>query len=169
MGTVNLKPASLEGDSLETTEVEPTNEIKPTNRGKKTWKVIITVAVVLVLVVLLHYLGVIRVGFLPRLNSGYQAVFLDNGQVYFGKLYAENSQYPVLKDIYYLQVTQPPQPLREGETPPANINLVKLGAELHGPADEMRINRDHILFIEDLTSGSRVMQAIVQFQQTPVQ
>lgn len=89
---------------------------------------------------------------------------MTNGQVYFGKLYRENSQYPILKDIYYLQVTQPPQPLQEGQTPPANVNLVKLGAELHGPQDEMRINRDNILFIEDLKSDSRVLQAIEQFK-----
>jgi hypothetical protein len=40
--------------------------------------------------------------------SGYQAVFLSNGQVYFGKIENPSSDYVTLKDIYYLQVTQPP-------------------------------------------------------------
>ena len=102
--------------------------------------------------------------FYAPFHQNYQSVFLSNGQVYFGKLYREEGRYPVLKDIYYLQVTQPPQPLQEGQVPPTNINLVKLGGELHGPTDEMRINRDQILFIEDLSEGSRVLDAIVQYK-----
>lgn len=116
------------------------------------------------LIAALFYLGVIPAKFMPRLSGSYQAVFLTNGQVYFGKLYNESGRYAVLRDIFYLQVTQPPQPLRAGETPPTSINLVKLGAELHGPNDEMRINRDHILFVEDMKSDSRVVQAIKQFK-----
>jgi hypothetical protein len=58
------------------------------------------------------------------------------------------------------------QQLQPGtETPTANINLVKLGAELHGPTDEMRINRDHILFIEDLKDDSQVVQGIKRFKE----
>jgi hypothetical protein len=102
-------------------------------------------------------------GFLPRLGSQYQAVFLSNGQVYFGKLYRERSQYPILREVYYLQVMQQLQP--GTENPTANINLVKLGAELHGPTDEMRINRDHILFIEDLKDDSQVVQGIKRFKE----
>ena len=41
-------------------------------------------------------------------TSGYQAVFLANGQVYFGKLSGMTASYSTLKDIYYLQVTTPP-------------------------------------------------------------
>ena len=89
-------------------------------------------------------------------SDAYQAVFLSNNQVYFGKLSNQNSQYPVLRDIYYLQVTQPLQP----SSPQPNVNLVKLGSELHGPVDEMVINRDHILFIEDLKPESQVVAAI---------
>jgi hypothetical protein len=101
-------------------------------------------------------------GFLPRLGNEYQAVFLTNGQVYFGKLYREKSQYAILREVYYLQVQQQLQPGEQ--TPTANINLVKLGAELHGPTDEMRINRDHILFVEDLKSDSQVVQGIKRFK-----
>jgi hypothetical protein len=61
-------------------------------------------------------------------------------------------------------VTQPPQPITAGQTPPTNINIVKLGGELHGPTDEMRINRDTVLFIEDLKSDSKVVSAINQLK-----
>ena len=90
----------------------------------------------------------------------YQAVFLDNNQVYFGKLSSERSQYPVLRDIYYLQAN------RDGSTPVSvdDVNLVKLGGELHGPVDEMRINRDQILLIEDLKNDSQVVDAINRYK-----
>src|SRR3989344_6810359 len=86
----------------------------------------------------------------------YQAVFLSNNQVYFGKLAPAGKNFVKLTDIFYLQVAQPLQP----SGPASNINLIKLGNELHGPADAMQINRDHILFIEDLKSDSQVVQAI---------
>lgn len=129
------------------------------NRGKKTlWFVILVVAVAAVVLWQTDNLA-IGVG-----GDAYQAVFLSNNQVYFGKLSNMSSQYPVLRDIYYLQITQPLQPKEEGTQPPPNINLVKLGSEIHGPSDEMRINRDHILFIEDLDSDSQVVQAISDYK-----
>ena len=96
-------------------------------------------------------------------QSEYQAVFLTNNQVYFGKLYDENSDYPVLKDVFYLQVTQVLQP-KEPDAPAQQINLVKLGGELHGPMDEMKINKDHILFIEDLKPDSQVVAGIKNYK-----
>jgi hypothetical protein len=96
-------------------------------------------------------------------STGYQAVFLTNNQVYFGKLSKVDSQYPVLRDVYYLQVNQALQP--KGDTT-TNINLVKLGGELHGPKDEMVINREHILFFEDLKDDSQIVAAIAQYKGT---
>lgn len=104
-------------------------------------------------------------------QSGYQAVFLTNGQVYFGKLSDINSSYSTLTDIYYLQVTQPPLQgsQQQGQQPQqqAQLSLVKLGNELHGPVDEMSINRDQILFYEDIKEDGRVMQAIREYQKNP--
>jgi len=101
--------------------------------------------------------------------NAYQAVFLVNNQVYFGKLSNENSQFPVLTDIYYLQVNQPIQPAQttKGQPAPAAnpaVNLVKLGGELHGPTDEMRINRDQILLVENLRPDSNVTKAIENYK-----
>jgi len=95
--------------------------------------------------------------------SSYQAVFLSNGQVYFGVVGNENRQFVVLKDIYYIQVQDQLDAL-EGETSNQDISLVKLGGELHGPTDEMRINRDHVVLIEDLRNSSNVVEAISQYK-----
>ena len=97
-------------------------------------------------------------------NSEYQAVFLTNNQVYFGKLSKLGSDFPILKDVYYLRLAQPlqPQDIRNPSQP--QLNLVKLGNELHGPEDEMQINRDQITFVENLRADSRIVQAIIDFQ-----
>lgn len=97
--------------------------------------------------------------------SGYSAVFLTNNQVYFGKLEGENSDYPRLKDVYYLKVNGPLQPPpATNSAAPADISLVKLGEELHGPSDEIRFNKSQILFIEDLKTDSKVYKAIEEFK-----
>ena len=97
-------------------------------------------------------------------SNSYQAVFLTNNQVYFGRLMKRNSQYPVLRDVYYLQITQALQPRDQNAPAATNINLVKLGAEIHGPEDVMVINRNHILFFEDFKSDSQVVTSIEQFK-----
>jgi len=92
----------------------------------------------------------------------YQAVFLDNGQTYFGELKKDNDDFYILTNVYYLQSkqgSQSPESLAAGE----NASLVKLGNEMHGPEDEMRINKAHILFIEDLKGDSKVSKAITDY------
>ncbi len=123
-------------------------------KSKLVWLVILVVAVLLLW----------QSDVLPwRLSNKYQAVFLTNNQVYFGKLYNADSAYPTLREIYYLQVTQVLQP-KDPKAPAQQINLVKLGGELHGPEDVMRINRGQILFVEDLKSDSQVVSAIANYQ-----
>lgn len=99
--------------------------------------------------------------------TDWQAIFLNNGQVYFGKLdNSESSQYLVLSDIFYLQLAQAPQPegTKSADQAQQQVSLVKLGSELHGPVDKMRINRDHVIFIEQMKSDAKVVAAIEQFK-----
>jgi len=95
--------------------------------------------------------------------TNYQAVFLTNGQVYFGKL-ADSGKYATLEDIYYLQVQQI-QPTDKTATQQNKVTLIKLGNELHAPQDKMKINRDQVLFIEDLKDEGKVMQAIKRYKE----
>ena len=97
-------------------------------------------------------------------SSGYSAVFLTNNQVYFGKLSDAGSGYPKLTDVYYLRVQRPLQPPPATEEAQPDVQLVKLGNELHGPVDEIRFNREQILYIEDLKDDSRIVQAIKEFK-----
>lgn len=94
----------------------------------------------------------------------YQAVFLTNGQVYFGKVDQVVGGYVKLREIYYLQVQQTVQPKETTKPSTENQNqqlsLAKLGGELHGPEDTMYIDRQQIIFWENLKDDGKVVQAI---------
>src|SRR3990167_5174843 len=92
------------------------------------------------------------------LEGEYSALFLDNGQVYFGQLKDNDGDFYVLEDVYYLES----RGVQGSTTGESSLSIVKLGSEAHGPEDRMEINRDHILFIEAMTPESKVMQAIAQ-------
>lgn len=95
----------------------------------------------------------------------YKAVFLTNGQVYFGKLYNGMANPLTLHDIYYLQQqNSQPQDGQQTDTSNGSIQLIKLGNEIHGPKDFMRINADQVLFIEDLKDSGQVVKLIEQFK-----
>jgi hypothetical protein len=116
---------------------------------------------IVILLILIAAAGFFGMQVVNGRGNNRQAVFLTNGQVYFGKVTRDGGKTIVMKDIYYLQVQQPLQPAKENEQP--QISLVKLGNELHGPEDEMRINREHVLFVEDMKDDSKVNQAIANF------
>lgn len=98
-------------------------------------------------------------------NDKYQAVFLTNGQVYFGKLEDKGGDYVKLTDIYYLQAQNKVQPKDENASgDQSNLTLIKLGKELHAPADEMNISRQQILFWEDIQDDGKVMKAIEEYK-----
>ncbi|HPA25874.1 MAG TPA: hypothetical protein PLK76_03910 [bacterium] len=115
-------------------------------------------------------------GMEPVKASDWQAVFLSNGQVYFGKLKGLNDTYPTLEDVYYLQVQETPiQPAEAGgdgttagvqaaATTQQQLILVKFGTELHRPMDKMYLNKDHMMFFEDLSSASNVVTAITDYK-----
>lgn len=92
----------------------------------------------------------------------YQAVFLEGGQVYFGKLKSMKENHFNLTDIYYLNVND--QSVQPDQASQQNLSLVKLGCELHGPRDQMIINREQVLFWENLKNDSRVVTAIKEWQ-----
>lgn len=100
-------------------------------------------------------------------QDSYHAVFLSNNQVYFGKVQTAGPEFLKLNEIYYLILKRPLQqqtPPEGGEQPKPEYTVVKLGNELHGPKDEMIINREQVLFIEELKSDSKVVTAITEFQ-----
>lgn len=123
------------------------------------------VATLLVYAVVIGSIGLFRSSNnLPsELATKWQAVFLSDGQVYFGHLADVNDEFSKLTDVYYLKygnkLQQENSNLNQDATS-QNLNLVKLGGEVHGPEDAMFISKDKIMFIEILKNTSTVLQAI---------
>ncbi|MDO8736411.1 MAG: hypothetical protein Q7K29_04940 [Thermoleophilia bacterium] len=99
-------------------------------------------------------------------KNKYQAVFLTSGQVYFGKLTDDGGNYVKLNDIYYLQTQEKVQPKdsKDTSTSSSDLTLIKLGKELHAPADEMNISREQVLFWENIQDDGKVGQAIKDYK-----
>ncbi len=90
-------------------------------------------------------------------TSQYQAVFLNNGQVYFGHINDLNQNYIRLTNIYYLTQT--------GDSTSSNYSLVKLGCQqIHDPTDQMVVNRSQVTFWENLDNDGKVVSSIKQYQ-----
>lgn len=93
-----------------------------------------------------------------------KAVFLDNGQVYFGETSTANKDFLLVKNPYYLQSkTVLQEPVEEGKEPQKRQQLSlsglgKPGLQIHGPEKEIYIPWDSILFIENLRTDSEVVK-----------
>jgi hypothetical protein len=97
-------------------------------------------------------------------DKQYQAVFLTNGQVYFGNISDVNHDFIRLNNIYYL--TQNTTTASNGQTTTdGNYTLVKLGCQqIHDPVDEMVIQQSQVSFWENLNDSGKVVTSIHQFQ-----
>lgn len=100
-------------------------------------------------------------------SAKYQAVLLTNGESYFGKLADLNEKFMRLTDIFYLQSQANEDEDAETElTDESNFQLIKLGAEIQGPEDEMIISKDQIIYYENLKPDGKVSDAIDQYKRT---
>jgi hypothetical protein len=96
-------------------------------------------------------------------TSAYQAVFVNvngtsGGQVYFGHVTDLTDQFLRLTNVFYIQ--------NQSSSNSSSNNaytLVKLGCELHGPQDEMIINKSQVYFWENLKSNGQVAQKIADY------
>ena len=114
----------------------------------------------IILAILLLFIAGGAAWFARRGDGPWRAVFLTNNQVYFGHfLWTPFTSTVTLKDIYYLQASQPLQQ-GDAENKQSAMKLVKFGNEVHGPADKMVILKTQILFWEDLREDSPIAQKI---------
>ena len=91
---------------------------------------------------------------MPTLGSArYQAVFLANGQTYFGHYIDRLGPYAKIEDAFYIQQT----PAADDQSTPES-KIVRRGSELHQPLPSVLIPKSAILFIEDLRPDAGVGQ-----------
>ncbi len=143
-----------------------------TKKAKKSWLSITTVTVALIVCIAILILSIaLYVGIAKPSasqgkyvdNSKMQAVFLNGGQVYFGKISTINASFMRMTDIYYLRVNQQVQPDGSASSN-QDISLVKLGCELHGPQDSMVINQQQVIFWENLKGDGQVAKAVADYK-----
>jgi hypothetical protein len=82
----------------------------------------------------------------------YQAVFLANGQTFFGRYYDRLGPYIKIVDPFYIQTT--PDPNDPSKAP--DTRVVRRGSELHAPLPEMLVPKAAVLFVEDLADTSPI-------------
>lgn len=117
---------------------------------------IAVVAVVLLTLLISHHVeGGDTLGSAIHPNE-YQSVVLTNGQIYFGKLSAPGDNFYYLRHVYYLteQATRAGQPRQRALAP-----IVK---DVHAPEDMMVINRNQIVYMENLKPTGEVSRRIQQ-------
>jgi len=90
-------------------------------------------------------------------KTEYQAILMNNGQFFFGKMEKAESAYPVLKNVIYIRQQMDPK------TKEVKSTMFKRSWEVHAP-DMMYINASSIVFIEPVSPDSKVAQLIKQVE-----
>ena len=104
----------------------------------------------------------------PNTSGPRQAIFLGDGQTYFGYASSLKNKTVTLVDVYFLRpqasATNTPTSTAVDTT---KIDLLKLGLggadDLVGSQDRMVINRDAIKYIEDMRDDSQINKKISDY------
>lgn len=149
----------------------PVNSNKADFGEKKPKNGMLWTVVIIMLVAILATLGFLAFNQLKSTPTGidssrYQAVFLSNGQIYFGKLESFNDESFKITKVYYPEVKSEDSTSEEvdgSETDSQNsIKLMRVIDGVHGPDDEMIIIKSQILYYENLKADSQVAKLIEQ-------
>lgn len=116
------------------------NELSAPQKSNKSWIILGIIVVVLALLAIVFRTKLFGL----KKPVVYSAVFLDNGQVYFGNL---NNN--ILTNVYYI--------VGNASGTPA---LIKLGGEVYSPTNEIDFKSSHILYTETLQSSSAIIKAM---------
>lgn len=142
---------------------EVRRELKVAPRGVS-WKWLAAGALVLLLLAAMMYV-------VPRFfatpvpgvkSDRFQAIWLTDKSLYFGKLESVNDEYYRMTEVFYTQVAKSTDGKQATDSP--NVQLVKLGNELPYAEDMIMIPKKQVLFYENLKTDSKVTQAIEEYQ-----
>ena len=89
-------------------------------------------------------------------SEGFWAVYLDSGQIFYGKKDKQNKNYVTMTNVFYYQPG-----VRSAKA--ENIRIIKVGTEIHQPQDYIYINKQHIERQEQLSDDSKDVEAIKQY------
>ncbi len=143
------------------------NSRKHAPQGRRATKIVIIVLVFLLAVgfmgISLWQDGTFRnISQTLRFKSSYQAIFLSNGQLYFGKISEMTNEYIKMENPHFLQLAQEPEEQVDPEVQP-EMKLISIKDEFHKPKDFVLIEKSAVIFIEELRDVSQIADAIKNF------
>lgn len=158
----NVQPAAEQYASEQREPRQWAPSVEPPRRKKWPFFVGIPVVVALLALAIWWVHGVTHSGGDRLLTDRYQAVFLDNGQVFFGKLKNTSGEYMVLENAYYTKKQDVPESATDEQKQAVenNVSLAKVGSEVYGPETSMSIRSEQVLFWQNLSEDSKVSNAI---------
>lgn len=127
---------------------------------RKSITVVVICLAAAVIVLAMEVVRMKRIDNPPKFNTPYQAVLLDDGQVFYGKLSRLGSGYPEMTSVYYVVRTTDPQ------TKQTKNVLVKRGKEWHAPTATY-FNARHVIMIEPVSPNSEVAKLISEAESQP--
>ncbi len=129
--------------------------------------IVILIAIVLILKSLFFSQGNLAAAYASQKNnSGYQAVVLNdsNLNIYFGKVVGESSSSLYLKNVFFLSASSTSAKTKSASPQYSLSHLTPTYS--YGALDEMKINRNNVLFTENLSKQSQVYKAIINYYKT---
>jgi len=110
-----------------------------------------TIALIIAIILLSVLVYISFINKIDR-KSTYYAVYLQTGDMYFGKL----SRFPklTLSDVWFIQ--------RNIDEEQGGFNLIKYSNAMFGPKDKMEINKENVVWISKLRDDSQVVSFILQ-------
>jgi len=150
--------AGKEDDTL--MEFEQFISRKPNNSRTKVWLAFTLVVIIVLLGV--AWLFISQVKTLEK-DYKFQAISLDNGQVYYAKIVKEDALNIYLDEVYYIQIEQQSISAEEEGAEPQVVEvpvLIKRGQELHRPQGPMQINRSKVVAVEEIGVDSQILTEI---------
>lgn len=155
-----LAPSRPVEPSISPQSSPPTRPHKAPTKRKWLQAAIIIVVLVIIIVAFL-WMGAHRGSSDVGIDNGkYQAVFTADGQVYFGKLHAQGNGFLKLTDAYYLENSKSSKDSSTQTGASSNLQLTKLHSKIYGPGDEVILQKDQLLYFENLRSDGQVAQLI---------
>jgi hypothetical protein len=88
-----------------------------------------------------------------KFETPYQAILLDNGQVYYARVNQMDSDFSVMTDVFYVERQV------DSQTKEVKNILIRRGNEWHAP-NRTIVSSRHILMIEPVAPGSKVAELI---------